>query len=54
MPSSVTEMLAEANAAVPRLSPAEVRDTIGKENGSDRRCARRAGARGKLQAQGHG
>jgi len=32
MPSSVREMLAEANAAVPRLSPAEVRDTIGKEN----------------------
>jgi rhodanese-related sulfurtransferase len=32
MPSSVREMLAEANAAVPRLSPAEVRDMIGKEN----------------------
>jgi rhodanese-related sulfurtransferase len=25
-------MLAEANAAVPRLNPAEVRDMIGKEN----------------------
>ena len=32
MPSSVREMLAEANAAVPRLNPAEVRDMIGKEN----------------------
>jgi len=30
MASSVREMLAEANAAVPRLSPAEVRDIIGK------------------------
>ena len=32
MPSSVREMLAEANAAVPRLNPAEVRDMIGKGN----------------------
>jgi len=32
MPSSVREMLAEANAAVPPLNPAEVRDMIGKEN----------------------
>jgi rhodanese-related sulfurtransferase len=32
MPSSVKEMLAEANAAVPRLSPAQVRDAIGKGN----------------------
>ena len=32
MASSVREMLAEANAAVPRLSPAEVRDMIGKGN----------------------
>jgi rhodanese-related sulfurtransferase len=32
MPSSVREMLAEANAAVPRLNPAEVREMIGKEN----------------------
>ena len=32
MSSSVREMLAEANAAVPRLSPAEVRDMIGKGN----------------------
>ena len=32
MPSSVREMLAEADAAVPRLNPAEVREMIGKEN----------------------
>ena len=32
MPSSVREMLAEANAAVPRLNPAEARDMIGKGN----------------------
>ena len=32
MPTSVREMLAEANAAVPRLNPAEVRDMIGKGN----------------------
>src|SRR3984893_4035282 len=32
MPSSVREMLAEANAAVPRPTPAEVRDMIGKGN----------------------
>ena len=32
MPSSVREMLAEANAAVPRLNPVEVRDMIGKGN----------------------
>ena len=32
MPSSVREMLAEANAAVPRLNPTEVRDMIGKRN----------------------
>jgi len=31
MASSVREMLAEANAAVPRLNPAEVRDMTGKE-----------------------
>jgi rhodanese-related sulfurtransferase len=30
MPSSVKEMLAEANAAVPRLEPGQVRDMIGK------------------------
>ena len=32
MPWSVREMLAEADAAVPRLNPAEVRELIGKEN----------------------
>ena len=32
MPSSVREMLAEANAAVPRLNPAEVREIIAKGN----------------------
>ena len=32
MASSVKEMLAEANAAVPRLNPAEVRDMIRKGN----------------------
>jgi rhodanese-related sulfurtransferase len=30
MPSSVKEMLAEANAAVPRLDPAEVRNRMGR------------------------
>ena len=33
MSSSAREMLAQANAAVPRLSAAEVRDMIGKGNG---------------------
>ena len=32
MPSSVKEMLAAANAIVPRLNPAQVRDMIGKGN----------------------
>jgi len=32
MPSSVKQMLAEANAAVPRLSPPEVRDMAAKGN----------------------
>ena len=32
MPSSVREMLAEANAEVPRLNPVEVREIIGKGN----------------------
>ena len=32
MPSSVREMLAEANSAVPRLNPTKVREMIGKEN----------------------
>ena len=32
MPSSVREMLAEANAAVPRLDPSQVRGMIGKND----------------------
>lgn len=32
MPSSVREMLAEANAAVPRLNPAELREMADKRN----------------------
>ena len=32
MPSSVKEMLAEANAAVPRLSPADTRTKMGAAN----------------------
>ena len=32
MPSSVREMLAEANAAVPRVHPAEARQLIGRGN----------------------
>ena len=32
MPSSVKEMLAEANAAVPRVQPAEARRLIGRGN----------------------
>src|SRR5438552_3223391 len=32
MPSTVKEMLAAANAVVPRLNPAEVRDMIAKGN----------------------
>jgi hypothetical protein len=31
MASSVKEMLAEANVAVPRLNPAEVRDVLVRE-----------------------
>jgi len=32
MPSSVKQLLAEANAAVPRISPAEARALIGRDN----------------------
>ena len=32
MPSSVKELLAEANAAVPRVPPAEARALIGRDN----------------------
>jgi rhodanese-related sulfurtransferase len=51
MPSSVKEMLAEANAAVPRLNPAEVRDMIGKGNALivDVRDAPELAAGGKLK-----
>jgi rhodanese-related sulfurtransferase len=44
-------MLAEANAAVPRLNPAEVRHTIGKENVLivDVRDAPELASGGKLQ-----
>jgi rhodanese-related sulfurtransferase len=51
MPSSVREMLAEANAAVPRLNPAEVRDMIGKGNVLivDVRDAPELAASGKLK-----
>ena len=51
MPSSVREMLAEANAAVPRLNPAEVRDM--SRNGHvlivDVRDAPEVAAGGKLK-----
>jgi len=51
MPSSVREMFAEANAAVPRLNPAEVRDIIGKGNVLivDVRDAPELAAAGKLK-----
>jgi rhodanese-related sulfurtransferase len=51
MPSSVKEMLAEANAAVPRLNPGEVRDMIGKGNALivDVRDAPELAAGGKLK-----
>jgi rhodanese-related sulfurtransferase len=51
MPSSIKEMLAEANAAVPRLNPAEVRETIGKGNVLivDERDAPELAAGGKLK-----
>jgi rhodanese-related sulfurtransferase len=51
MPSSIKEMLAEANAAVPRLSPAEVRGTIGKGNALiiDVRDAPELASAGKLK-----
>ena len=51
MPSSIKEMLAEANAAVPRLSTAEVRGTIGKGNALiiDVRDAPELASAGKLK-----
>jgi rhodanese-related sulfurtransferase len=55
MASSVREMLAEANAAVPRLSPAEVQDLIGKGNALivDVRDAPELAAGGKLKGALH-
>jgi rhodanese-related sulfurtransferase len=55
MPSSVKEMMAEANAAVPRLNPAEVRDMIGKGNALivDVRDAPELAAGGKLKGAVH-
>ena len=55
MASSVKEMLAEANAAVPRLNPAEVRDMIGKGNALivDVRDAPELAAGGKLKGAVH-
>jgi len=49
---SVREMLVEANAAVPRLNPAEVRDMIDKENVLivDVRDAPELAAGGKLKS----
>jgi rhodanese-related sulfurtransferase len=53
MPSSVREMLAEANAAVPRLNPAEVREMIGRGNVLivDVRDAPELASGGKLKAR---
>jgi rhodanese-related sulfurtransferase len=55
MPSSVKEMLAEANAAVARLSPDEVRDMISKGNALivDVRDAPELTAGGKLKGAVH-
>lgn len=51
MASNVREMLAEANAAVPRLSPAEVREKMGSANTLvvDVRDAPELAAGGKLK-----
>jgi rhodanese-related sulfurtransferase len=56
MPSSIKEMLAEANAAVPRLSPAQVRDMMGKGNVLivDVRDAPELASGGKLRGAVHG
>jgi len=55
MASSVKEMLAEANAAVRRLNPAEVREMIGKGNALivDVRDAPELAAGGKLKGAVH-
>ena len=55
MPSSVREMLAEANAAVPRLDPNQVRDMIGQGDVLvvDVRDAPELAAGGKLKGAVH-
>ena len=55
MASSVKEMLAEANATVPRLNPSEVRNMIGKGNALivDVRDAPELAAGGKLKGAVH-
>ena len=55
MPSTIREMLAEANAAVPRLNSAEVREMIGKEDVLvvDVRDAPELAAGGKLKGAVH-
>ena len=55
MPSSVREMLAEANAAVPRLDPAEVRNRMNRGDVLivDVRDAAELGSGGKLKGAVH-
>jgi len=55
MPSTIREMLAEANAAVPRLNSAEVRDMMGKKDVLvvDVRDAPELAAGGKLKGAVH-
>ena len=55
MPSSIREMLAEANAAVPRLDPAEVRRRMSSESVLivDVRDAPELAAGGKLKGAVH-
>ena len=55
MPSTIREMLAEANAAVPRLNSAEVRKMIGKKDVLvvDVRDAPELAAGGKLKGAEH-
>jgi rhodanese-related sulfurtransferase len=55
MPSTIRELLAEANALVPRLNPAEVRDMIGKRDVLvvDVRDAPELAAGGKLKGAVH-
>ena len=55
MPSTIREMLAEANAAVPRLNSAEVRKLIGKKDVLvvDVRDAPELAAGGKLKGAVH-